>query len=411
MDFRNWLQLEEILKAAKQHVLSTLRVEEGFVRFSFPANYTQLVSRPVQQATAPQQQSMALAAGTIHSGEPVNEAREGGTKDVGAMKALQQVADPGWTGPQWKTFQNIVKKKTGDIGQAMGFLFEIEVLLYLMDKKGLFDKDEDADVRSRALFGNRRRKYMSQIEQILFDKAESKQIIYMVQSHAADLAEQIYMQSKRVLRCEPDSLRFTGGESAFVAERVDPADIVLFCKKSRLGWNIKFTSETKIHIMTATPQSAYRLLGGDDLEKFQADLNSAMQNATEYSYYTDLRLALIGAMEEVAKERFENNPVAFTDLLNRLISGKQKTIMAPRNWASPSMGGAQWSANIQKDFITRPTKLEARPDATVAVKSNNTYVKLTYKRPGGSHSGTSIFFEPRSERVIIKVNNLTSDRR
>lgn len=409
MDFRNWLELESMLKVASQHILSTLKVERGYVRITFPANYESFVSK----STAPtiqQPQAMTIAAGTIYAGDKLDEARQGGTKDVGAMKSLQQVANPKWSDAQWKSFQQITAK-TGSIGRQMGLLFELEIIVYLMTNKGLQDQEEDGTIRSINLFNKKRRGYIQEIEKVVFDKAKTKQIIFMVQSHAANLAEQIYEQSSKLLKCTPDSLRFSGGGSDWALERKNPADLFIACKSKEMGWNVKFTSETRVHVMSATPNSLYRVFGGTDEEQFNQDFAHHMQGAADYNFYDTFRAATIAVLTPLAQEKFEGNPVAFTNLFNQLLSGNNKTGMAVRNWASPSMGGAQWSVNIQKDFDIKGTKLLPKSDANVEVTSNDTYLKLNYKRPGGSFDGTSILFQPRNDSVTVKVTNLTTDRR
>jgi len=411
MNFKGWMQLESTIKSISASVLRSMKAVEGGVKFSFPS-YVQLSTQINQYLAQP---SMTLAAGYVHPGEPISEGatgeKQGGSKEVGAMKALQALKDPGWTPKQWQGFQQTIKKRTSDIGKSMGLLFEIEVLLHLMQKRKLIDVDEDENVSSKALFNKRRRYFITDIQNALFGKPQAEQILYMVQSHAAELAEQIYTQSAKMLKCKPDALKFTGGENAnFLDAREDPADIIIYCKDSRIGWNLKFTSETKIHLMSIGPRSAYTLVGGNDIDQFNSDLEDMMKDATAYNHYDYFRSAIIELLGNEVKENI-NDPAAFTRLLNQLISGGQKTAIAPRNWGSPSMGGAKWSANIQKDFVVKGHKLLPQADADVTVVTNNTYVKITYKRPGGSFSGTSIFLEPKDDRVVIKVNNLTSDRR
>ena len=52
-----------------------------------------------------------------------------------------------------------------------------------------------------------------------------------------------------------------------------------------------------------------------------------------------------------------------------------------------------------------------KPGAALLVQEREpkTYVQLTYKVEGGTPHGTSVFFEPKLEKVDVKVNNLASE--
>ena len=251
-----------------------------------------------------------------------------------------------------------------------------------------------------------------------------EQLYVMLNSHAVNLADQIYVRTTKVLRCTPDRIIFTGGEFDWndaEVGRANPADLILMCggenrSRNDLGWNVKLTSETRVNMAHLSVEATFKLLGGTNTRQLQKDINDGMQHSNPGTYYTDFRSVVIPLLATAAETNVADNPQKFADLMNYLVSGKEgrknyDTLPAVRNYASTSIGGAGWSEMIRKDFdVTSQEgrKLRPKSGAKVTVIQNDTYVKIIYKVPGGSSSGTFIQLEPRSDKIIIKVNNLTS---
>ena len=243
----------------------------------------------------------------------------------------------------------------------------------------------------------------------------------MIQSHAKDMADKIFARSKQVLKCTPDHILFTGGEGDWgtTEGRQTPSDIVLMCSsaidgKGELGWNIKLTSEGRVVMAHLQSASAYKLLGGSNVRKFMDTLSAAMADSHAATAATDYRQAIIPMLAEIAETKLANNPRKFTEMLSWLIAGKRgedhPVALAVRHYASSALGGADWSPSLRRDFNVRGLSLSPKEGASVSVTSNSTYVKLTYKAPGGSSAGTSIIFEPRMDDVLVKVSNLTREK-
>jgi hypothetical protein len=433
MEFRNWFNEESFFDKIKQYVLGHMLVEQNRIVFSFP-KYTDLVTNLPQYkqnsssvAFSKPQPAMSLSAHTSYNGTVYSE-KEGTTKVGGAVKALKMLSNPQWSQQKWRSFEGTIGHDLPKFAAPLGFLFEVEIYLYFLVERKMVDRDDNEVVGSIQFMKTKRKRYMSEIQLAVKDKNKSDGLFYMVQTHAKDLAEQIYNRSVKILKCSPIQCMYTGGEGEFVAQRNDPADMILYCgkQKSGIGWSVKLTSETKTHIMTATALSAYKLLGGGDEDGFREELESANAGVHHWDYFKRLNEVVVSNLEKVAEVNFTNNPSKFVFLLNDLLSGKAlrgryDTYVAVRNYTSPSMGSADWSGNIRKDFIATDDtkgKLRARTEAevTVEVPPGRTYVLLRYKVAGGSHYGTCILFEPRigadgSPRIMVKATNLTTDRR
>jgi len=438
LSFKEWMQeeegLDDFFNKVKQRTLQKFESEQGRVSFQFPNDYESIMGASSEPATL--SMPMRTGAGSLSPmrlaahNDPMLETRPN-EKELGAVASLKGLNDPGWNTGEWDTFKRAIRQSASRFGAELGYLFEVEVFLHLITTRKLVDRDE-FDFGNGAttvdLFEKKRERYLEQIASKMIHFRTKKQqavdlLHHMVVENARDLGDQIFRRSQQVLKCQPDQIAFTGGEADWPDVRHNPADLVLFCssaleqgERSQLGWNVKFTTEHKVHIASLGPLPAYHLLGGRGDQKFDRDLSNALANTAHDTYYKDWRVAVIDLLSRPA-QAFQGNPKKFVALLNDLMSGvvakgeRYDTLPAVRNYARTSRGGANWSGNMQKDFIATSdpkSKLKARPDATVDVIDNSTYVKLIYHRPGGSRSGTAITFEPRSERVIVKVTNLTA---
>jgi hypothetical protein len=447
LNFKEWIGSEEqetdldrFFNTIKQQTLSKFHMETGKVSFQFPVNYQSIMSDSGAIATIkmPQKSREARPTAMMQLAahyDPLLETRPD-EKELGAVKSLQTLADPGWNASQWNLFKKIIRVSARTFGAELGYLFEIEVFIYLVSTRKLEDRDDFSfganTSGSISSFFTKRKELLGQISsKLAYRLGQKKQeainlLHHMVLENAKDLGDQMYRRSQQILKCNPDQASFTGGMADWPDVRENPADIVIYCsgivdqqERGSLGWNIKFTTEHKVHIASLGPLPAYRLLGGRGDKKFEAELGMALDDSSHATYHKDWRLAVIDLLEKPARQ-FEHNPSKFVSLLNDLISGvdeesggRYDTLPAVVNYARPTRGGANWSVNMQRDFITTSdpkAKLKARDDADVKMLSNDTYVKLIYFRPKqqGSPSGTAITFEPRSERVIVKISNLTA---
>lgn len=381
MTFKEWMAdnssseaVAQLLNRTKQYVISSAREVNGRVSFTFPKNLKE---------------------------NSEEERKHRHDKGWGAYKGLQQVTDPtqlGWNAKQQFNFKRTMTAQIANLAQPLGFLFELEVFDYLVNK-GLYDIDKGAmDSKTK------KEEYYKQID--TYGHTSAELIKQMVAIHAADLGEQMRKKTISILGCA-DMIFFAGGFSSWKAERDTPGDIFLGCSENvgRTGYSVKFGTETKISVARISINNIGRILGyTPDFDLLQnSELDTEAEKKTQI-----LKLIYDGA------KRFENNPKRFTKLLNYLITGNDSVIPAFRNYASSDIGNVGWSVNIQKDFaISRSLENPLRPrdGSTVKVDVNNTYVRMTYKVPGGSFSGTTILLEPKKEKINIKVTNLTSSRR
>jgi hypothetical protein len=411
MEFKEWLNSNDLASQVNQYLaqlnanaLKSIKVRNGRLSISFaPAT----VSLPAPQAATPAA-PYALAAHTTHDGPNLQEDDAWDHRhDKGwtAFKALKKINDPGWDKTQEYRFKSNLTHAVADIAQPLGFLYELEVFIYLRDKEGLFDGDKSNQVDAL------RKEYIKSIEKRLGMARD--QILHMLQVHAADLGKQIIARCHRIFGCA-DMVWFTGGKNTSFAGRNDPADIQVGCSEyagenDRAGFSVKFGSETRISVAKLTPKTAIetalgRITAGQERRLSEVGTDDEKQWIAEMSE----------ALYDIIAAKYENNPRTFVELLNHLLTGGNHTFPAARNYASTELGGAEWSGNFRKDFIVgdKPgTPLRAKSNAIVEVDYNKSYFRMTYKVEGGSFSGTTLMFVPRQGGIDVKVTNLTSSRR
>jgi len=418
MNFKEWLNNEQnfltevakFLVDLKTNALRSLRVENGRLSLSFRPS---AVALP-RNNTAAAEPQMALAAHTTYDGDTLSEATADDERahrhDKGwtAYRGLEKLTDPvsalGWDKKQQYRFKSNLTHAVADIAQPLGFLFELEVFICLRDKFHMHDGD-----KGRMNVDVLRQEYIKTIEGRLGQAKQ--QILQMLEVHAEDLAKQIVARTTRMLGCA-DMIWFTGGKNTSYTGRSNPADIQIGCSEysgedDRVGYSVKFGSETRISIAKLTPKTAIEAAMG---RITHAQFNSlpmpeSFENEKEWTAETSR------VLYEIISPKYEDNPTLFVKLLNNLLSGGNNTFPAARNYASTEMGGAEWSGNFRKDFIVGDNALRARSDAKIEMDYNKTYFRMTYLAPNGSVSGTTLFFVPRSGMIDVKVNNLTSGRR
>jgi len=442
--FKEWIDQEEdfnpedFFGKIQRYIFANMRVEQGRINFHFPTDYqsfiVQSISMQRPQDITQQKPQMALDAHTKHDGSMISEDEQvqkllpyaglGTSKWSGASKALKQVGAPDWKQSQWNAFERIIKSKVRKIARLMGFLFEIEIYLCLEHQHGVKNRDDEemGQANNGTQIDENRDKFMTQIKENLGSEKQADQIFLMIQSHAKDIADRIFVRSKQLLKCTPDHMLFTGGEGDWSSTggRQTPSDLVLMCsgaidgEQGELGWNIKLTSEGRVVMADLQSAKAYKLLGGANVRKFTDELSAIMADSNDATAATDYRQAIIPMLAKVAEDKLTNNPRKFTEILSWLIAGKKgeshPVALAVRHYASSASGGADWSPSLRRDFNIRGLSISPKDEASVSVTSNSTYVKLTYKVSGGSSAGTSIIFEPKRDSVSVKVSNLTREK-
>lgn len=404
--FREWLaeqdnlqqQVTTFFQKVKAHLLSSMQTEDGYVKFQFPIDYEVLFNAQQPAATIPMrqapitQQPMALAAHTMHSGKLVEGDNQEDPYGKGGIAAKHVAAPLGWDDKQTLNFKKTMQKNIQRIGKEMGLLFEVYIYIDLLDV-GLnpVEKTQD-DFWAYSLRDQHTAKLQEKVS-----KSSSPLILQFVEFHAKDMAQKMKQKASQLLKCSVDSVQFIGG-AAGGGSRRNPSDIIIGCGEKMAGFNLKFTSETKIHMASLAFHSAYELLGGQHAAAFQQGTQTA----------EDKEQFVLAHLWELAQQ-YENQPDQFTNMLNYLISGNEKmpVLMAARNYVR-NRGDVGWSGGIELDFKVKGNVLYPKPGAMVRVQKHKTNVQLTYSVEGGSRNGTSIYFEPKQGKVVTKVTTLTS---
>jgi len=415
-NFKTWLEaaernpLDDFYGKIKRHVMASMRPKGGRVGFSFPDNYQSLVTfaEPETISLKFPQRPVALAAGTFP--EPVMEQTHAFKKGRGAQAAMKQIvmADPAWM--DWDLFQQVVGTKFGEIAGPLGLIFEVDIFLYFLENMNLRDADEQESVSSINFFRRKKESHIPDVQKALKDPTHLRIALFTSQTHAEDLANDMYSKSASILKCQPAEVSFAGGTRRTTGgvQREDPADIYLLCGQGHLGWSVKFAGQTEVAITDTGPLGAYKMLGGRARKGLKEELEAARESG-------DIKLmvrTVVAKLTEAAHTRFSNPKTApkhFANLMNELVTAGFATLPAVRHYASTHKGGAGWSPALQKDFKIKDGKLMRKPGATVTVRPTETKVKISYKVPDGSRGGTNIIFVPQADGdVKVKVNNLTS---
>lgn len=399
MDFYEYFNQNDapvvaFLNKVADYVLRSMKAGNGFVSFRFPPNYQQLI--------APQQRPMAIAAHTVHDGEAVTEgirSKEGGKGKVTYNSGVEAgTIQPFRAADRASQFQQTFDQKLPAIAKDMGLLFELDVFVALAGLQ--LETIGEVDVQEAR---RRRRAHIMTINRIVGETAFSTRITQMVANNANLVANQMIQRarSSRPLlnACEGriNKVLFLGGVGA--SGKQDFADIRIGCnEESMMGFALKFTTEAKTHYRSLSAVNLYTLMGGKNIEEFKRQVDQAK---LAHGDGKKIILREIGSLAE----QFEDNPEGFTSLLNAILTGKKHIVPVVRNYMR-NTGGAGWSVAFQRDFDTTDdpdNPLIPLPNARVSVIVTNTYVKLLYKRQGGSRDGTYITIEP--DMVSKSVDN------
>jgi hypothetical protein len=385
MEFKLWLEYKEsyaeteidvFIKKIKNIVMSSMNIKENYASFSFPKNYEILIGSFPSKMRQP-----LLAAHTQYNGAVIKEG-EREPKGKGAYEAgvEQGLIVPFDSPKDVDVFQKVITDNIRFVARDMGYLFEIDTFLYLLQKnlKNISSNTEDIKFKKE--------KYSKNIEGRIKNKIVYNKLIELISGHAEDLASQIYNRATSAEICNGkiDQVEFLGGGSYGSGANHDIADIKIGCGLDKMGFSVKFTSEAKVPYRHLSLMTTYKMLGGNDPDQFEFEVKKAGKEA---------EIVILQNLYDLVKNY---NVEDFINLLNNILTSNSYTFPAVRNYFRGA-GGAQWSVGMQRDFNTSDTPktpLSAKEGATINVIVNKTYVKLLYKLKGGSKNGTYITFHP-----------------
>lgn len=435
INFKEWLsgseggmaEVAEWINQLKSLVTASVRHSEGFISVSISSLVSRMGSgasiRPAGAVSGVSRASepvMALAASVEHPGAIVLEVTEKGWKGKAAADA---VGDMGLSWPQ-KDVTAFSKAMSGGkrsipqlVGKEMGLLFEVEVFIFLVQTfklKVVGSKDLAWAVSEQARLGG-----------VISGKIGvnlGRLVVEFVKQHAIGgkgMAHLLYSKAMALVReCLVDSIEFMGGEGAAYSTHLksDTADLRIGCssyltgQRGDVGFSLKAVTETQVQVRSFSGGKALQILGAGsrEIRKVRATYTNPLFEDSEK------REAVLDAMGTAAEANYRNKPKKFTALLELLVTGGADTIPAYRSLLKTDSEPG-WSGAIGKDFVTGEgpgRKLGARLGGSpvIDVKSNPTYVQLTYMVGGGNHYGTAVKFEPSGDgsTVSVTVSNLLS---
>jgi hypothetical protein len=311
--------------------------------------------------------------------------------EKGLMMAKNIDPAGAWNGKQSDQFRKSVNNNLRHVALFLGYVFEIEVVIYLISQGLKLDGISTAELNAnRDEQLQKIRKYLSQFP---FD-----QMIKYVQTHAAELGQGIIQKTTAQLKCNPKTVHY-------IPQLRGEEDIILSCNDAYSNWSLKYVSEPLIKVRDLSIESAYEIMGGriQDLEGLDEEIAANPKEA--FSIILDKFWSLIEA------EGWTDNADNFAKMLSYLIRGSEKSNMAVKNYTTDK-GFTGPSPAIEKDFRTFGTSLRAKPGAVVSMIRTSDYIKFQYKLPGGA--GTYILLRASNHashgNITIRfyVNNLTS---
>jgi hypothetical protein len=376
----------------KSFILNSSSVKNGYISFKFP-NYTSQNLVGLPQMSSPAKFSQLIAASMSYEDAVLMEGIDKCEFALNAVKDKMKISNH-------TNFVDFINKNIRLVGKEMGLLFEIE-LFYTLTQNGLNPSGENEFLTFSVSDAIAQRRNL--IQEIKTKSGINIDILKFVQFHARELAAKLIEKTKLILKCNPDTVIFTGGSADFNS-RIDVADIKLGCKAKEIGYSTKFTSEKFIHVASVKPSSLYLLLNGPDLKIFLSNIEAYKINYKKTKKYV--------INEIYALLDTEKSPDKFAYLLNYFLTGKTKTFFAPVLYTH-DIGGPDWANSIKKDFIfsEKSNKLIPKRNAEITLLKNQTYAKMNYKVEGGSTFGTSIIFEPEIGDIVrfkIKITNLVN---
>jgi hypothetical protein len=429
MDFAEWLQDQESNDIAsavlpyinqwKNAILGSMKVQDGYISFSFP----QTSAQPMLQAAwyIPDLNEAAKTGGW---------GKEGGKGTVAYNKIQPYVQH--WSGQDVASFKRGLTAHIRDISQEMGYLFETEAYLYLVDAIGLKPLGQDVfDVGGPEAIAGRVRALRDEWAEKIRRKGRitprfAELVIEFVRLHATGplnkptgmpngMGHLMYQKTVKLLgrKCKVDSVMYTGG----AGYSNDKSDIHIGCEnamqgvRSDIGYTMKFGSEPTQQVASSTFGRAFALLSGDkNAARNMLSQVRQLEGRSKVSQYLELLGPLV-------KQRFENKPRLFVKLLEYLVKGKGDVLPAVRYYTR-NLGEPGWSGAFKKDLRTREGQgkklaphMNRNPQVTVRWTPN--YLVINMTNPKGpwerNYQGISIEFWPDiDETVNIKATQLAS---
>ena len=426
-NFREWLgqselsEVETWFSSFSSRVASSIRPSEGYISVSISSLPTLAPVTPISASgsispvDATNHAPMTLAASVVHLGDLI-EVTEKGWKGKAAVKAANDMG-LGWNAKDTTSFfkgMNAGKRSIPTlVGREMGLLFEVEIFSFLVTTFNL----KVVGDRDLAWASTEKIRIVNEISGKVGVNL-GRLVVDFVVSHATGktgMGNLIYSKAMSLVRkCIVDSIEFKGGEGGRSAKlRSDTADLRIGCEKylpgvrSDVGFSLKAVTESQVMVRDLGFMKALSILGAS---------RSMIRNIKNIEDVSERRDALLEELHKAAEKSFANKPRKFASLLDLLVTGGADTIPAYRSLlqADSSPG---WSNAIGKDFVTGEgpgKKLGAKIGSSpnIEVKSNSTYVKITYMVGGGNHYGTSVQFEPSADAraVSVVVSNLINRR-
>lgn len=303
--------------------------------------------------------------------------------------------DQQWSAKDTAAFGKNMNANLRHIAGHLGFVFEMEVVVHLVNQGLSLEGIEMNE------FMDRHEEYLGRVKQHL-NKFTYEQFIGYVRRHAAELGNAMIQRTQGSLKCSPKSVYY------------DPhvqgdEDLVLSCRKGRAGWSLKYASEPLINIRTLSIENALTVLGASHI---YPDLKQKIEADPE----SEWGLTLDTVWKFLGENRWTDDPNNFTKLLTFLLRGNDRTFVAAKNYTMDKATVGTASEAMLRDFNVRRTSngvlFSPKPGAVVQAIKTSDYIKFQYKLVGGAN--TYIMFRMRTEgrtgstRVMFYMNNLTS---
>ena len=282
MQFKLWLEYKEsdaeikidnFIKKIKNIVMSSMNIKDNYASFSFPKNYEMLIGSFPNKI---QMRQPLLAAHTQYNGAVIKEG-EREPKGKGAYEAgvEQGLIVPFDLQKDVDVFQKVITDNIRFVARDMGYLFEIDTFLYLLQKNLENTSSNTEDIKFK------KEKYSKNIEGRIKNKIVYNKLIELISGHAEDLASQIYNRaiSAEICNGKIDQVEFLGGGSYGSGANHDIADIKIGCGLDKMGFSVKFTSEAKVPYRHLSLMTTYQMLGGNDPDQFNIKVKKALGNS------------------------------------------------------------------------------------------------------------------------------------
>ena len=411
MQFREWLSKDELtlfFDKIKSHVIRFIHVEEDNISLSFPKSYEILLQPSFQQP-------MALAAGTIPLGTSITEATARNKIDRGMSKLSGTWFPQSLSNPN--KFKTKFSQNTRNIAKNMGMLFETEVFLYFVAKRFIIRGDKTLQWAE-----SNKQIQLTEISRKTGQEFTSD-VSNFVKFHAEDLGGTILIKAKSLIhKCKIDTVEFAGGNLRNMVNYRHTADIVIGCSScdtctksshSQINYSLKLASESLVRMADMSCQQVYRMLGGENIERFQNNFSQFLPEDIQERVQF-----VLDELEPLVKKIVKEKPLEKLNyIVNKLISGTKPdnrgigdVLPAVKNWvlnkATPS-----FSAGFKQFFDTNESDKEAK----AYLKSDS---KASYRRTGSrlsmyiSNPSTNNMFkieiqvENTDNNVVFKINNM-----